>query len=66
MGATVGFARKGRADNSDEWREIALGGKGQLRDAEAWLARQDHFYARLQLLWANGLPLVVCMDLVRT
>ena len=25
VGATVGFARKDRADHSDEWREIALG-----------------------------------------
>ena len=63
---TVGFARKGRSNQSDEWRGIALVGKGQLRDVEAWLARPDQFCARLQLLAANGIPQVFALELVRT
>ena len=39
--------------------------KGQLRDAAAWLARQDQFYARLQLLAAHGLPQVFALELAR-
>ena len=66
VGATVGFARKGRAERTGEWRENTLGETGQNRDTDAWLARQDQFYARLQLRHTNGLPEVFAMDLVRT